>query len=248
MNGDDKLAAWRASRMPVRQNLRFALRTLRRNPGFAVTAVGTLALGISVNTTIFSVVNAVLLQPLPYPDAGRLVLLWTTNPQRNAFERSTGYLNVQDWRNNAVPFEAMAYFRDEPAGSDGRTRTGTLDAAFVSPDFFSLLGIQPVLGRSFTNREAERGEPLLCLAMGSGSDVSPDRRRDWQSPAHRGAADNSGRRDAPGLPAPVADDPDLDAAHFRQFLRFDSHRTRFEIRLGCPRQTPAGHTFGAGPS
>jgi putative ABC transport system permease protein len=99
--------------MSVRQNLRFALRTLRRNPTFAVTAVGTLALGVSVNTTIFSVVNAVLLQPLPYPDAGRLVLLWTTNPQKNAFERSTGYLNVQDWR-NTQSFDAMAYFRNEP--------------------------------------------------------------------------------------------------------------------------------------
>ena len=75
--------------MSVGQNLRFALRTLRRNPTFAITAVGTLALGISVNTTIFSVVNAVLLQPLPYRDADRLVLLWTTNSQKNAFELST---------------------------------------------------------------------------------------------------------------------------------------------------------------
>jgi predicted permease len=151
--------------MSVRQNLRFALRTLRRNPSFAVTAVGTLALGISVNTTIFSVVNAVLLQPLPYRDAGRLVLLWTTNPQRNAFERSTGYLNVQDWR-NAQSFEAMAYFRDEPVVLREEPEPEPIDAAFVSPDFFALLGIQPVLGRSFTNREAERGEPLVVLSYG----------------------------------------------------------------------------------
>src|SRR5437016_8851668 len=99
--------------MPVGQSLRIAVRTLRRNPGFAATAIGTLALGISVNTTIFSVVNAVLLQPLPYRDASRLVLLWTTNPQKNAFERPTGYLNVQDWR-KTQSFEAMAYFRNEP--------------------------------------------------------------------------------------------------------------------------------------
>ena len=151
--------------MSVRQNLRFALRTLRRNPSFAVTAVGTLALGISVNTTIFSVVNAVLLQPLPYRDAGRLVLLWTTNPQRNAFERSTGYLNVQDWR-NAQSFEAMAYFRDEPVVLREEPEPEPIDAAFVSPDFFALLGIQPVLGRSFTNREAERGELLVVLSYG----------------------------------------------------------------------------------
>src|SRR5579863_6504470 len=99
--------------MPVLQNLRFALRTLRRNPAFAVTAMGTLALGIAVNTTIFSIVNSVLLEPLPYPDAGRLVILWTTNPRQNVFEGLTGYLNVQDWRQTRS-FENIAYFRDEP--------------------------------------------------------------------------------------------------------------------------------------
>ena len=151
--------------MPVRQNLRFALRTLRRNPSFAAAAIGTLALGISVNTTIFSVVNAVLLQPLPYRDADRLVLLWTTNPQRDAFERSTGYLNVQDWR-NAQSFEAMAYFRNEPVVLREAPEPEELDAAFVSPDFFALLGVQPALGRSFTNGEAERGEPSVLLGYG----------------------------------------------------------------------------------
>ena len=151
--------------MSVRQNLRFALRALRRNPSFAVTAIGTLALGISVNTTIFSVVNAVLLQPLPYRDADRLVLLWTTNPQRGAFERSTGYLNVQDWR-NTQSFEAMAYFRNEPVVLREEPEPEPIDAAFVSPDLFALLGIQPVLGRSFTDQEAERGEPLVVLGYG----------------------------------------------------------------------------------
>jgi predicted permease len=138
---------------------------LRSNPSFAVTAVGTLALGISVNTAIFSVVNAVLLQPLPYRDADRLVLLWTTNPPRNAFERSTGYLNVQDWR-NAQSFEAMAHFRNEMMVLREEPEPEAIDVAFVSPDLFALLGIQPVLGRQFTNREAERGEPLVVLGYG----------------------------------------------------------------------------------
>ena len=151
--------------MSVRQNLRFALRTLRRNPSFAVTVIGTLALGISVNTTIFSVVNAVLLQPLPYRDADRLVLLWTSNPQRNASERPTGYLNVQDWR-HSQSFEAMAYFRNEPVVLKEEPEPEPIDAAFVSPDLFALLGIQPVLGRSFTDQEAARGEPLVVLGYG----------------------------------------------------------------------------------
>ena len=124
-------------------------------------------MGISVNTTIFSVVNAVLLQPLPYRDAGRLVLLWTTNPQRNAFERSTGYLNVQDWR-NAQSFEVMAYFRDEPLvlREEPEPEPEPVDAAFVSPNLFALLGTQPVVGRSFTDQEAARGEPLVVLGYG----------------------------------------------------------------------------------
>ena len=151
--------------MSVCDHLRFGLRTLRRSPGFAATAVGTLALGISVNTTIFSVVNAVLLRPLPYRDAGRLVLLWTTNPQRNAFAQSTGYRNVQDWR-NAQSFEAMACFRNEPVVLREEPEPEPVEAAFVSPDFFALLGIQPVLGRSFTNPEAERGESLVVLGYG----------------------------------------------------------------------------------
>ena len=110
--------------MSVRQNLRFALRTLRRNPSFAVTAVGTLALGISVNTTIFSVVNAVLLQPLPYRDADRLVLLWTTNPQKNAFERATGYRQRSGLEEYAV-LRSDGVLPQRTGGPEGRTRTGT---------------------------------------------------------------------------------------------------------------------------
>src|SRR5213075_1889607 len=112
-----------------------------------------------------SVVNAVLLQPLPYRDADRLVFLWTTNPQRNAFERPTGYLNVQDWR-NTQSFEAMAYFRNEPVVLREGPEPEPVDAAFVSPDFFALLGIRPMLGRSFTDQEAARGEPLVVLGYG----------------------------------------------------------------------------------
>src|ERR1700730_3078379 len=148
--------------MSIGQNLRFSLRTLRRNPGFAATAIGTLALGISVNTTIFSVVNTVLCRPLPYRDADRMVLLWTTNPQQDAFERPTGYLNIQDWR-RAQSFEAMAYFRREPVVLREEPEPEPVEAAFVSPDFFGLLGVQPAVGRFFTSQEAEQGEHPVVL-------------------------------------------------------------------------------------
>ena len=147
--------------MSVRQNLRFALRTLRRNPSFAVTAVGTLALGISVNTTIFSVVNAVLLQPLPYRDANRLVLLWTTNPQKNAFERSTGYLNVQDWR-KSQSFEAMAYFRNEPVVLREEPEPEPIDAAFYAGAFIIVAAVALAASAS-PARRATKCDPLLAL-------------------------------------------------------------------------------------
>jgi putative ABC transport system permease protein len=151
--------------MPLRQDLRFAVRGLRRNAGFAVTAIGTLAMGISVNTTIFSVVNAVLLRPLPYSDADRIALLWSTNRTQDKFELPTGYLNVQDWR-QAHSFAAMAAFRDEPVVLREEPEPEPVEAAFVSPDFFALLGVQPALGRVFTGQEAERGESLAVLGYG----------------------------------------------------------------------------------
>ena len=146
-------------------DLRYALRGLRLSPGFAAAAIGTLALGIAVNTTIFSVVDAVLLRPLPYRNADRLELLWTTYPKQNAFELPTGYPNIQDWR-QARSFEAMAWFRDEPVVLKEGPEPEQVDAAFVSPDFFGMLGVQPALGRFFTAAESERGEHLLVLDYG----------------------------------------------------------------------------------
>src|SRR5262245_8723714 len=100
--------------MPVFQDIRYAVRTLRAHPGFTAAAVATLALGITVNTTIFSVVNAVLLRSLPYQDADRLVLLWTTDPQQRQFERPNGYLSVKDWQQQTRTLEDLLVFRNEP--------------------------------------------------------------------------------------------------------------------------------------
>jgi len=151
--------------MSLVQDLRFGWRALRRNPGFALTAITTLALGIAVNTTIFSALNGVLLRPLPYRDSDRLTLLWTTNPQQNAFERATGLLNVQDWR-AARSFEAMAWFRDEPVVLREQPEPEPMDAVFVSPDFFWVVGARPALGRFFTADEAQRGDCLAVLSYG----------------------------------------------------------------------------------
>jgi predicted permease len=149
----------------VFQDLRFACRSLRKSPGFAIAAIGTLALGISVNTTIFSVVNTVLLRPLPYRDAGRIALLWTTSPKQNQFELPTGYGNLEDWR-KAHSFETIAPYRDEPVVLRGGPEAEPVDATFVAPDYFDLLGVQPAIGRFFTGQEAEGRERLVVLGYG----------------------------------------------------------------------------------
>src|SRR3954453_10826351 len=100
--------------MAVWQDLRFAARTLRRNPGFTAAAVATLALGIGINTAMFSTVNSVLLRPLPYPEADRLVRLWTADSRVGLNEGETGYANVLDWQRQARSFEDLAYMRSEP--------------------------------------------------------------------------------------------------------------------------------------
>src|SRR6185437_268883 len=93
----------------VLQDLRFGLRMLLRSPGFTAVAVLTLAIGISANTAIFSVINGVLLNPLPYPEPNRLVMLYDQSQSFN--QMSVSYLNFQDWRRNSKSFEHMAAFR-----------------------------------------------------------------------------------------------------------------------------------------
>ncbi len=139
------------------QDLRYALRALRKNPGFAAVAILTLALGIGANTAVFSVVNAVLLRPLPYKDANRLV--WITYSERNStwhnFLTDVDYVT---WRDKSQLFEDMAAFGfGEPqtlATADGSERIYTTKA---SANFFQLLGVQPRLGRGFLSEEGRVG-------------------------------------------------------------------------------------------
>src|SRR3984893_7735828 len=142
------------------QDLRYAFRTLGRSKGFTTVAVLTLALGIGVNTAIFSAVNAILLRPLPFPDPGRLAMIWHRPPQKSfpgvsAFVVSPA--NYLDWRSQNHVFEQMTAigFRSFNLTSTGQPESVT--GAEVSADLFSLLRVQPSTGRSFVADDDQPG-------------------------------------------------------------------------------------------
>src|SRR6266850_6773318 len=150
-------------------DLRYALRQLRKDPGFTVVAVLSLALGIGANTAIFGVINGVLLRTLPYRDPDRLAILWKTVPKKNIQEDWTSYPTFKDWRDQNHVFEDMALvFRPEAAQVvlTGNDRPERIQGAKVSANFFSVMGVSPVLGRSFSPDEGERGDQVVVLSYG----------------------------------------------------------------------------------
>jgi putative ABC transport system permease protein len=147
-------------------DLRYSLRQLRRNPGFTAVAVITLALGIGANTAIFSVVNAVLLRPLPYKNPERLVWAAEQVPiMHGAFVLSPDYAA---WRDQSKVFQWIGAFSFHDARVNGANLTGGSEPARVSlinvtPDFFRMLGVRPILGRTFTADEGKVGQTGVAL-------------------------------------------------------------------------------------
>lgn len=146
------------------QELRLALRMLAKQPGFSLIAILTLALGIGANTAIFSVVNALLLRPLPYPDPDRLVLLRERSPE---FENgSVGYPNYMDWCEGQRSFTGIALFRRESVNVSGNTddiEPARLPSGRVSGNFLSVLGVPPILGRDFRAEDDLPGSARTAL-------------------------------------------------------------------------------------
>ncbi len=145
----------------LRQDVRYAVRTLAKSPGFAAVAILTLALGIGANTAIFSVVNAVMLRPLPYPDASRVMTLSETSPQFE--EMSVSYLNFIDWQNRNRSFSELAAFRRESFNLAGVSSPERLPGRQVSPGFFAILGTTPILGRDFLPEDGRPGAPPVVI-------------------------------------------------------------------------------------
>jgi putative ABC transport system permease protein len=147
--------------MLLMQNLRFALRRLRKSPGFFFVAAGIMALGIGANTAIFSVVHAVLLEPLPFADADRLVQVWHVPPQKS-FPGMTRFAvsaaNFLDWQKQNHVFQQMALYTGARYDITGIGKPEAVTASPVSADFFSVLGLQPLYGRTFLPQEDSPGE------------------------------------------------------------------------------------------
>jgi predicted permease len=147
------------------QDLRFGLRMLRKQPGFSLVAILTLALGIGANTAIFSVVNTVLLKALPYTDPQRLVVLWTDNPKLQLGFREVPPANadIPVWRARTQSFAQMAVFRPNLAdlASDGEPER--VGGVAVSAEFFPLFGVAPLAGRVFTPAEDQPGDDKVAI-------------------------------------------------------------------------------------
>ena len=156
----------------LRQDLAYGLRTLRRAPTFTLTAILTIALGVGANTAIFSVVHGIVFKPLPFPQPGQLVRIWSANPGADSRQAPVSPVDLDDWRAQRSRIADIGgwWFADGGSGVDltGSGDPQRLSVAFVSPGFFPTLGVQPMLGRLPREDEMVRGgeDKVIVLAHG----------------------------------------------------------------------------------
>ena len=159
----------------VLQDLRYAVRSMRKSPGFTVVALLTLALGIGATTTIFSAINAVMLRPLPYPEPDRLVVLWGTNRQQldSLFKPVADSLPwnkrmvlsqvAERWRASSRSFSHIGWYGFRALNWTGNGEAERILATLVSADFFPCLGVAPALGRGFLGSEMTPGNDRVII-------------------------------------------------------------------------------------
>lgn len=170
-------------------DVRYGARVLRRNPTFAVVSVLTLALGVAVNTSIFSVVYGVLLRPLPYDRPGQIVRIWEKAAQGHRM--SFADPNFADMRSQTRSLQGMAEFGYGIESVSGASEPARVGTAYVSHDFFQVMGVQPVMGRTFLPAEEQQHGPSVALlsysywrqSLGSPRDLSSIKLRIEQKPA-----------------------------------------------------------------
>src|SRR5215203_5189273 len=145
------------------QDIRFGLRMLLKSPSISIVATIALALGIGANTAIFSVVNAVLLRPLPFPDPNSLVAVFETDTQRGLQRGSHSYPNFFDLRTQNTVFERVACYHSGDYIMTGRGEPARLQGAVVTADLFPLLGVAPMSGRTFVPDEDKPGNSRVVI-------------------------------------------------------------------------------------
>ena len=158
---------WEARVEALLKDARYGLRAIRRNPGFAAAAILTIALGTGANTAVFSVVNAVMLRPLPWLGSDRLALIWTDDARRGLHREATAYRTITDWQAASRTFEKIAYFSSQriamlphdPGGDRGRARS-----ALVSASLFDVLGIGPAQGRVISTADETGRAPVAVIS------------------------------------------------------------------------------------
>ena len=160
---DVRSAGWESFVETCWQDLRFAARMLRKNPGFTAVAVLTLALGIGANTAIFSVVYAVLLKPLPYGQPEQLVTVFEAQPREGIMGNGWSYPNFAELRANEHSFSEMAGHQQHQLTLTGRGEPTVVNTAVVTPELFSVLGEKPVAGRTFLPEEGRPGAPAVVI-------------------------------------------------------------------------------------
>lgn len=143
------------------QDVRYSVRTLLKKPGFTFIVVLTLALGIGANSAIFSIVNALLLRPLPYHDPDRLVVVWSVYGTNDKAYASAA--NYRDWKEQSQAFEHLAAYDTGRFNLGGGVQPEAIDGALVSADLFPVLGVKPILGDLLRPEEEQRGQNRVAL-------------------------------------------------------------------------------------
>jgi putative ABC transport system permease protein len=158
-------AGWESGIDGVLRDFRYALRGLRRNPSFTIVAVATLALGLGATTAMFSVVNAVVLRPLPYADPSRLVMLWTDDVRRG-IQDATPYRTTVDWQEQTRSLAGIGTFAATSSVLIGGGTRERVASAFVSASLFRVLGVTPLLGSAITEEQERSAERVAVISHG----------------------------------------------------------------------------------
>jgi putative ABC transport system permease protein len=150
-------------RLGFMRDARHALRLLVRTPAFSAIAIMTFAIGVGVNTAVFSVVDGVLLRPLPYPDADRITLVWMDNTRERIKEDITSYPNYRDWRDQNASYAHLAAYSETAFALTGAGEPERLFGAAVTANFFDVMGLKPIAGRLFTQANETEGQDAVIL-------------------------------------------------------------------------------------